>query len=144
MTTKGKILIVEDDPDALIYLSALLEDNDYETLTAPNGDAGLKKARETQPDLILLDLMMPEKSGMWFLNEIKQDSALKDVPIIVESGASKVTGFDMKDYLEKQPFKERKKEALGKDIDTTPDAYLDKPVNEEQLLETVKKLIRKR
>ena len=60
------------------------------------------------PDLILLDLMMPKKSGIKFLNEIKLNEAFRDIPIIVESGASKVTGVDMKHYLENNPFKERK------------------------------------
>jgi CheY-like chemotaxis protein len=141
MSTKKKILIIDDEPDARAYLKAVLEENGYETMSAADGEEGLNKAQESPPHLILLDLMMPTKSGIKFLNEIKQDEHLKGVPIIIESGARQVTGVDMKRYLEEQPFKERKQEVLGADIDITPEAYLEKPINPAELLEAVKKFI---
>ena len=141
MSAEKKILIIDDDPDNLIYLSAVLEDNHYETITASDGAEGLKKAQEMAPDLILLDLMMPKKSGIKFLNEIKLNEALKDIPIIVESGVSKVTGVDMKHYLENNPFKERKDKIKGTHIDTTPQAYIEKPIDPKELIDTVKKFV---
>jgi twitching motility two-component system response regulator PilH len=144
MSTTNKILIIDDEADARAYLKAILEENGYETISASDGEEGLKKAREISPQLILLDLMMPKKSGIKFLNEIKNDEQLKKVPIIIESGTRQVTGFDMKQYLKEQPFKERKeskKNALGVAPDITPEAYLEKPINPSELLAAVKKFI---
>jgi two-component system phosphate regulon response regulator PhoB len=141
MSTAKKILIIDDDPDALTYLSTVLQDHHYETITASDGDEGLKKLQEIVPDLILLDLMMPKKSGVKFLNEIKLNEALKHIPIIVESGASNVTGVDMKNYIENNPFRDRKDRILGTHIDTTPQAYIEKPIDPKELIDTVKKFI---
>ena len=77
----------------------------YRVLTAADGEEGLRKARENPPDLILLDLMMPKKSGVKFLNEIRQDEQLKGTPIVVASGARQATGVDMRRYLEDQKLK---------------------------------------
>lgn len=141
MRIAKKILIVDDDPDICTFVSEVLQDNAFEALTAGDGAEGLAKARESRPDLIILDLMMPKKSGVRFLNEIKQDASLKKIPIIVVSGASKVTGVDMRYYLQEQPFKERKEKVQESIPDITPDAYLDKPVEPEMLIKTVRKLI---
>lgn len=144
MSDAGKILIVDDDPDILTYVSEILQDNAYETSTAGDGAAALASVREARPDLVILDLMMPGKSGIRFLNEIRQDAALRDVPILVLSGATGVTGVDMRKYLEEPPFRDRKEKALGVAPDITPDAYLDKPVDPAILLEAVGTLIRRR
>lgn len=141
MSTAKKILIIDDDPDTLTYLSTVLQDHYYETITASDGDEGLKKSLEIMPDLILLDLMMPKKSGIKFLNEIKLNETLKRIPIIVESGASNVTGVDMKHYIENPPFRARKDAILGTHIDTTPQAYIEKPIDPKELIDTVKKFI---
>lgn len=141
MSKAGKVLIVDDDPDILTYVSEILQDNAYETSTAADGAAGLARVREARPDLVILDLMMPKKSGIRFLNEIRQDAALRDVPVLVLSGATGVTGVDMRQYLRDQPFRERKEKALGSAPDIAPDAYLDKPVDPAVLLATVRKLV---
>jgi len=141
MSTAKKILIIDDEPDARAYLKAILEESGYETMTASDGEEGLKIAQETPPSLILLDLMMPKKSGVKFLHEIKQDEQLKGVPIIIESGARQVTGVDMKHYLEEQPFQKRKEEIKRADLIITPEAYLEKPINPSELLAAVKKFL---
>ncbi len=143
MSGAGKILIIDDDPDILTYVSEVLKDNDYETSTAGNGVEGLESVRKARPDLVVLDLMMPRKSGVKFLNEIRQDAALKDVPILVLSGATGVTGVDMRQYLKEQPYRDRKEKALGVSPDIAPDAYLDKPVDPAVLVETVRNLLRR-
>lgn len=136
-----KVLIVDDDPDNVIFLKTVLEDNGYEVVTAENGEVGLAKAKEFKPELILLDLMMPKKSGTGFLNDIKKDEEMKNIPIVVQSGASKQTGIDMKKYLKDQPFKDAKAKVLGKDAEITPQAYLEKPIEPSELIEAIKKLI---
>ncbi len=141
MSTTKKILIIDDEPDARAFLKAILEENGYETMTAADGEEGLKKAQETPPHLIMLDLMMPKKSGVKFLHEIKKDEQLKGVPIVVASGARQVTGVDMKHYLEDQPFQKRKEELKRADLIITPEAYLEKPINPSELVATIKKFI---
>ncbi len=141
MTSTKKILIIDDEPDAIEYLKAILEDTEYETLTAGDGDEGLVKAKEARPDLILLDLMMPAKSGTHFLNDIKRDEALREIPIVVQSGARQATGVDMQHYLESRSLRERKEQALGSRLDTRPQAFLEKPVSPTDLLQTIRRLI---
>jgi two-component system phosphate regulon response regulator PhoB len=141
MSKTKRILIVDDEPDARAYLKAILDEEGYETITASDGEEALNKAQENPPHLILLDLMMPKKSGIKFLHEIKIDEQLKKVPIVVVSGTRQVTGVDMKHYLEEQPFRERKKEGMGVDLDITPEAFLEKPIDPSDLLTTVKKFI---
>lgn len=141
MNDAARILVVDDDPDILTYVSEILQDNAYRTATAGDGAAGLASVREARPDLVILDLMMPKKSGIRFLNEIRQDASLRDVPVLVLSGATGATGVDMRHYLTDQPFRDRKEKALGGSPDIAPDAYLDKPVDPAVLLETVRKLI---
>ena len=141
MGTARKILIIDDDPDICTYVSEVLQDNGFETVTACDGADGMSKTKEAPPDLIVLDLMMPKKSGVKFLNEVKSSAALKGIPIIVLSGATGVTGVDMKQYLQEQPFRDRKEKAMGATSSITPDAYLEKPVDPAILVDTVKRLL---
>jgi len=82
------ILVIEDDIDTSTFLTTLLEDNGYTTLTATNGREGLEIARREKPDLITLDLMMPSQSGTDFYRNLVKDEALADIPIIVVSGTA--------------------------------------------------------
>ena len=77
-----KILIVDDDPDVILFTSTVLQDNGYATIEAQNGLEGLEIAKKEHPDLILLDLMMPVKSGISLLSDLKSDQQLKKIPII--------------------------------------------------------------
>ncbi|SDB37857.1 Response regulator receiver domain-containing protein [Desulfonatronum thiosulfatophilum] len=81
-----KILIVDDDPEILDYLSELFQDSGYKTVTAINGVEGLEKVRAEQPDLITLDMDMPEKGGTNFYAGLRKDQANRDIPVIVVSG----------------------------------------------------------
>ena len=79
--THKKILIVDDTPDNIKLLKAFLSGKGYEFITAADGEEALEKAFETHPDLILLDLMLPKKSGIEVLKEIKARD--KSIPVIV-------------------------------------------------------------
>ena len=142
MATGKRILIIDDDPDILASVEAILKQEAYETDTAPNGERGLEKARESPPDLVVLDLFMPKKSGMKFLNDARNDEVLKSIPVIILSGASSVTGVDMKSYMADQELRQRKEKVFGSGMKINPEAFLEKPCDPEELLEAVKKHIR--
>jgi CheY-like chemotaxis protein len=129
-------LVVDDEPAQVEYVSAILDDQKMKTITASNGKEALQKITETKPDVILLDLLMPEESGMKFFNELKKNKDYKDIPVIVVSGASQKTGVDLKSMIYEEEFAERKKKVYG--IDAKPDAYLEKPVDPAKLVEMIK------
>ena len=82
MDTK-KILIVEDEKSLIDALQEKLKDEGYSVLTARNGEEGLEVALTNQPDLILLDLVMPVMSGMTMLKKLREDSWGETVSVIV-------------------------------------------------------------
>ncbi|MDT8377249.1 MAG: response regulator [Desulfotignum sp.] len=83
-----KILVIDDDPNILDYLSALFTDNGYDTQVAHNAAKGLEKARRFLPDLITLDIEMPGEWGPRFYRQMMQVKELKNTPVIVISGLS--------------------------------------------------------
>lgn len=107
--TPPKILIVDDEPFNLDYLEQELEDMNYNIITASNGREALDKVALEPPDLILLDIMMPIMDGFSVLSELKSDSLLRHIPVIVISAMndleSVVKGIKhgAEDYLPK-PF----------------------------------------
>jgi DNA-binding response OmpR family regulator len=82
----ARVLVVEDDPSVRGLLHTLLTGEGYEVMTASDGLAGLVKASTAKPDLMLLDLMMPDLGGVRVLEELRSDPALADVPVIVVTG----------------------------------------------------------
>ncbi len=112
------ILIIDDEQDIRAYLSALLADEGYETLVAEDGFEGFELARQHKPDLISLDLMMPNKSGTDFYRRLSRDKDIGDTPVIVVSG---VAGRDL---AVKQPA-----------------ASFDKPINAGAFLRAVREAL---
>ena len=120
-----KILIVDDEEDILTYLSALFQDNGFETVTAGDGETGVEQALAEKPDLITLDLAMPEQSGVKTYRTYKENSDLKDTPVIVITGV----GEDMETYFKKM-----------KNF-SNPEGFINKPIDPEELLRQVNNLI---
>jgi twitching motility two-component system response regulator PilH len=83
-----RILVVEDDQDAASYLTALFQDNGYDALAAETGEEGVQIARGQSPDLITLDISMPEKPGLRALRELQEDAATSAIPVIIVKGLS--------------------------------------------------------
>ena len=81
-----KILVVEDDPSVRELFKVLLEGEGYEILQAENGIDGLKRAEQDTPDLMILDLMMPDEDGEMVLGKLRSKPVLSEVPILVVSG----------------------------------------------------------
>ena len=115
-----KVLVVEDEPELVKALELRLKTQDYEVITAFDGEEGLRKAREENPDLIILDLMLPKMDGFKVSRMLKFDDSHKHIPIIMLTAKS-----------------EREDEELGKE--TGADEYITKPFEWEHLAARVKK-----
>lgn len=138
-----KLLIVDDEPDAISFISTVLEDNDYDYISADNGVQGIELARKEKPDAILLDLIMPEKSGIMMFQELKKDPELRDIPIIVVSGASEVTGVDFKNFIFKPIKREKDSTGTGGASEYfTPEDFIEKPINPDVLIKSIKKVLK--
>jgi CheY-like chemotaxis protein len=128
---KKKILVIDDEPDERIYLATLLDDNGYATERAKDGNEGMNKAKADPPDLITLYITMPEKSGVRFYREIREDPELCKIPIVVVTGVTGLGG---------DPEEFHKFLSAGKQT-SPPDGFVPKPVDQEKLLETISKLL---
>ena len=125
MSEKKKILVIDDEEDVITFLSTLLEDNGYLTISAKNGNEAMNKVRSERPHAVTLDITMPEKSGVKFYREMKGDNELRKIPIIIVTGIS---------------------ESFEKFISTRkqvppPEGYIQKPIDKQVLLDTLKKLL---
>jgi CheY-like chemotaxis protein len=81
-----KVLVIDDEADVRLFLTTLLKKNGYETVTAEDGIAGYEIAKRENPDLVTLDLQMPNKTGTEFYRRLSRDRDIADTPIIVVSG----------------------------------------------------------
>ncbi|MFH1347571.1 MAG: response regulator [Candidatus Margulisiibacteriota bacterium] len=80
-----KVLIIEDYPATTEMMANILRTEGLEVITAPDGPSGLEKARRGKPDLILLDIMMPEMSGFDVCRKLKDDKKTSEIPVIIVS-----------------------------------------------------------
>jgi len=128
---KKKVLAVDDELDMRIYLSTLLENNGYESIVAREGKEGIQMVREKKPHLVILDILMPEESGVKMYRELKTDHNLKDIPVLILSAISKKTFTHSQKVLD---------EFKGKSV-PEPEAYIEKPPDSDELLETIGKLL---
>jgi Response regulator containing CheY-like receiver, AAA-type ATPase, and DNA-binding domains len=122
MSQNAKVLIVDDEPFNVDYLQQELEDLGYQIITAFNGQEALDKIKSQQPDLVLLDLMMPVLDGFAVLSEMKADNVLRDIPVIIVSAAN-----DSK--------------SIVKGIKQGADDYITKPVDPEHLVKKLKEYL---
>lgn len=108
-TDRAKILLVDDEPDIVDTIQCRLEANNFDVVTASNGQEGLDKAAEEKPDLILLDTNMPVMNGHEMLEHIKKRPDLKEIPIIMctalceANDIAAASAYGIADYVTK-PF----------------------------------------
>jgi CheY-like chemotaxis protein len=113
------VLIVDDDADVRDYFSTFYADNGFAVETAVDGNEALAKVEAGAPDLITLDITMPEKSGVRFYREMKEDESRKGTPIIIITGVAK----------EFESFISSRRQV------PPPEGYLSKPVDLDELLQ---------
>ena len=123
MTKPARILVVDDVAHNVKLLADLLTFHGYEVITATDGDEALERVRDSQPDLVLLDVMMPRMNGYDTCRAIRADPATGILPVVM------VTALD--------PAAER-----IKGIEAGADDFLSKPINRQELLARVKSLLR--
>jgi CheY-like chemotaxis protein len=90
MSHRATVLVVDDDPDTVSTMREILEEEGHTVLSARNGREALQVALQTLPDLVLLDLNMPEMDGRAFLHALEKSPTLADVTVVVLSGSSDV------------------------------------------------------
>src|SRR5580765_2956712 len=125
METKArKVLIADDEPDILEILKYNLSNEGYEVVTAKDGDEALEKARRTQPDLVVLDVMMPQKTGVEVCRILRAQPAFKDTLIIFLTALND-EGTQIKG------------------LETGADDYISKPISPRVFLSRVNALFRR-
>jgi len=125
MSDKKKVLVVDDEPDMVTWLTTIFEDNGYDTISAENGIEAFDKAKTEKPDLITLDISMDRESGLKALRNLQESKETSSIPIVIITGVS----VDLKRFIERN-----KKLRF-------PEAFLEKPVDKDELLNTAAKLI---
>lgn len=130
MKRQSKILLIDDDIDFVNATKTVLESRDYQISVANNGDEGLQKAREEKPDLIILDIIMPIKDGFTAAEQLKKDSELSKIPVLI------LTSFGAR--------KGETTLAVSQGMKLETEDYIEKPVNPEELLEAAERLLKKR
>jgi CheY-like chemotaxis protein len=124
-----KVLVVDDEKDVCVYLSRLLEENGFRATCAGNGEEALRAVEKERPDLITLDLSMPETSGVRFYQTLKSRPEFVDIPVVLVTG---VTGQGGSRDTER--FYNTRRQV------PPPDGFLAKPVDPEEMLKLARKL----
>jgi CheY-like chemotaxis protein len=136
MTTDAgkRILVVDDEDDVITYLEALLTDAGYEVSTANNGQEALEAVSKGRPDLISLDITMPEKSGVRFYREMKENPDVAGIPIVILTGVTNPwSGPGGEKSFEKFISSRRQIPA--------PEGFFEKPVDREKYLAKLAELL---
>jgi len=124
-TVKQRILVVDDEPDLLELIEVNLKAAGYEVLSASNGKEGLQMARQTMPELIVLDVMLPELGGLEVCKALRRDPATGGIPILMLT--ARATEIDR---------------VLG--LELGADDYVTKPFSTRELVLRVKNLLRRK
>jgi CheY-like chemotaxis protein len=123
--TRKSVLIVDDEPDVVTYLSRWFEDRGFATLTAQNGIEAMERAAKDRPDLITLDMSMPERSGVKVFKQLKETADLDQIPVIIITAL----GSPMKKFLDKT------------NQVPSPEGFIAKPIDLSDLAAQVKRLV---
>ena len=122
-----KILIIDDEPDVVTYLSAVLEANGYKSYATGNTKTAMEKVKDIRPDLICLDIVMPQETGISFYTKLRLDKELKTIPVIIISGIVELEEFDFNTYTKDDSI-------------PPPECYMEKPIDVEKYIKKVKQL----
>jgi two-component system, OmpR family, response regulator VicR len=122
----ARILCIEDEKEIIDLISLILHRKGYEVIGASGGEEGLAKARALRPDVVLLDLMMPDMDGWEVFHRMRSDEALTEIPVVVVTARA-------------QPIDR----VLGLHVARVDD-YVSKPFTPQDLLESVERVLRRK
>ncbi len=128
MDKRSKILLIDDDVDFVEATKTVLESEPYDVIVAHEGNEGLQKAREENPDLILLDVIMPVKDGFTAAEQLKKDPELRKIPVLM------LTAFSSKAQETSIP--------RSRGFTLEAEDYIEKPVTPAELLAKVKRYLK--
>jgi two-component system phosphate regulon response regulator PhoB len=126
-----RVLVVDDELDMRTYIATLLDSNGYKAEVAENGVQGMTQVRDKKPSLVILDVMMPQESGIKMYRDIKTDDSYSDLPVLVVSGLARKTFLHSQKVIDKF-----KRQSVPE-----PEGYIEKPPEPEELLGEVKRII---
>jgi two-component system alkaline phosphatase synthesis response regulator PhoP len=144
-----KVVVIDDDKNAVKFLCVLLSENGYEPIAAYDGHEGLQKVEENDVDLIVLDVMMPKKTGFVLFKQLKRRDEYKNIPILMLTAvAASLKELDaQKEDSFERPY-DRLRDSLRKAIlemrksgDVRPEMFVDKPIDPEAFIQKVRELI---
>ena len=144
-----QVLIIDDDQNTVKYLSVVLSEHGYDPVAAYDGSEGLQKIKQAKPDLIVLDVMMPKKTGFVLFKQLKKDEQYQDIPVLMLTGVSGALE-EMESHMEetfekpydslretlKRQIREMRAEGLVR-----PEMFVDKPVDPDSFITKVRELI---
>ena len=122
VTMARRILIADDEPDIVTSLEFLMRGGDYEVRVAINGEEALRLAESFRPDVVLLDVMMPQRSGFEVCQKIRENPALRDVKIVMLTAKGRDVEKD-------------------RGLNLGANAYVTKPFSTKELMNTVRGLL---
>ncbi len=144
-----KVMIVDDDANTVKFLSVVLSENGYDTVPAYDGRECMEKLQEEVVDLIVLDVMMPKKTGFVVFKQLKRNDKLKDIPVLMLTGvAASLAEMDSEaEDTFQRPF-DSLRESLRKTIkemreegEIRPEMFVDKPVDPDAFIAKIRELI---
>ena len=144
-----KVLVVDDDPNTVRFLTVALEENGYEAIGAADGKEGFERVVADKPDLILLDVMMPKRTGFTMFKQMKKTEGMENVPVIMLTGVT--ASLDAQDEKSgdtfEQPFAGLR-ESLRKAIEEMkedgvdrPEFFIEKPIDPDMVIGKIRELI---
>jgi CheY-like chemotaxis protein len=143
-----RVLVVDDDQNTVKFLTVALKENGYEAVGAYDGVEGFQKLQEAKTDLVVLDVMMPKRTGFTLFKRLRKDDEYKGVPVIMLTAVAAVVA----ELEEKEPradstldpLKEKVKkmiQQMREDGLVRPEMFIDKPIDPEVLVLKVRELI---
>jgi CheY-like chemotaxis protein len=129
----AKIAIIDDEPDIVTYLTSALQDNGFEVCSAGSATEGFDLIRSQRPDLVCLDVLMPEETGFSLYRRLREDASLMKMRVVI------ISGLNLK--------QEMPRILSGRNGDAAalpPDGYIEKPIDLPLFIETIQRLTAKK